>query len=99
MENKNFGINFAYYKVNQFIKKIYCPCLKWMGLMVFKGRMEWNKVMETWLAFGAGCFVGVFIGIFIMGFLFMFRKGEDFDRSYEKEFDIKNGEAQKLNLL
>jgi hypothetical protein len=46
--------------------------------------------METWLAFGAGCFVGFFIGITFLALLDMFRRGDDYERLYDQEYVRRN---------
>ncbi len=49
--------------------------------------------MAVWLAFGAGCFVGIFLGIIFMALLILTKRSDYFERSYEEENTMINGDS------
>jgi uncharacterized membrane-anchored protein YhcB (DUF1043 family) len=49
--------------------------------------------MEVWLAFGAGCFVGIFLGIILMALLTLTKRSDYFERLYEEENTMISGDS------
>ncbi len=49
--------------------------------------------MGVWLAFGAGCFVGIFLGIFFMALLVLTKRSGFFVRLYEEEDTMISGDS------